>query len=298
MISHIDEFASGLAPDALTIYLGNYITEMGSVQALIDRSKTDPNLRVRMMGAERKGKPTWPAKYVMTDQEAKDTNKVSLETKKRRLGSTTYSAEMLNQPIDEATQEFPKRIFKYRTQREVDGLRTNNFLTIDTAISQRENADNTGFCDNSVDTENFWNLKAWGKKLLPKELIETIIFILHEKRHYVAIGIEKTMYLQVLKQFLDDEMRRRKVFLPIVELDHKQTMKEARIRGALQPRYESGSIYHVEYECEELEDELLRFPNSIHDDISDATAYQDQIAFPPDEEDEERIQKATEANYA
>lgn len=281
VIKHINEFATGLAPNAITIYLGNYITEFGSVQELIDRAKEDNNLRIRMVSVENEDRTasTWEDKYGMTDSDVEGTNKVSLESKKARFGTTVYAAEMLNQPIDIETQEFPKTLFKYRTAEEVDRLSTRNFLTVDTAVSEKTSADFSGFCDNRVDRENNWNLRAWRMKIPPNELIETL-FTLHKKNHYDSIGIEKTIYLQVLKPFLDREMRERNTFLPIVELDHRQTMKEARIR-ALQPRYESGSIYHVEGECRDLEDELLRFPNAVHDDVSDATQYQDQIAQPP-----------------
>lgn len=52
-----------------------------------------------MVNVEADGQPTWPAKYVMTDAEAVTTGKVSLEDKKRQLGSQVYAAEMMNQPI-------------------------------------------------------------------------------------------------------------------------------------------------------------------------------------------------------
>src|SRR5262249_23284648 len=93
----------------------------------------------------------------------------------------------------------------------------------------------------------------------------------------------KTIYLQALKPFLDEEQRKRGIFLPIVELEHKQVHKETRIRGLL-PRYQSGSIYHIEGECKDLEEELLTFPKSINDDVMDSEAYQLQIAAPPDPE--------------
>jgi phage terminase large subunit-like protein len=173
-------------------------------------------------------------------------------------------------------QEFQPHYFKVRTQEEVARLNTRNFLTIDTAISQKAHADFTGFCDNSVDTQNFWNLKAWRMKLGPKELID-MLFTLQDRRHYEKIGIEKTIYLQAIKPFLDEEMRKRNKFLPIVELQHNQIQKETRIRGLL-PRYESGSIFHIEGACRDLEEEALVFPQGVHDDVLDSTAYQLQIA--------------------
>jgi hypothetical protein len=36
----------------------------------------------------------------------------------------------------------------------------------------------------------------------------------------------------------------------------------------------------LEKECKDLEDELMRFPEAPHDDVSDAAAYQSDIARP------------------
>ena len=47
--------------------------------------------------------------------------------------------------------------------------------------------------------------------------------------------------------------------------------KEARIRSILQPRYSNLSIFHNNT-CNDLELELLKFPNWKHDDRIDALA--------------------------
>ena len=110
-------------------------------------------------------------------------------------------------------------------------------------MSKASQADYCGFCDNSVDSEQFWNVKAWRARLNPNELVDAL-FALHETRKYTSIGVEKTAYLDGLKPFLDSEQRLRGRFLPIVELKHNQTAKEIRIRGLI-PRYAAGSIRHL-----------------------------------------------------
>ena len=82
---HINEFASGLGATAIILYLGNYITEFGNIQELFNRAKTDNRLRIRAVSVIADSKPTWPAKYAMTTEEAKATGKVSLEDKKIQL---------------------------------------------------------------------------------------------------------------------------------------------------------------------------------------------------------------------
>jgi phage terminase large subunit-like protein len=99
------------------------------------------------------------------------------------------------------------------------------------------------------------------------------LFTLYKQDRPEKIGIEKTIYLQAIKPFLDEEQRKRNTFLPIVELEHNQVHKETRIRGLL-PRYESGSVFHIKGESKDLEEELLTFSKAINDDVMDALAYQ------------------------
>lgn len=208
------------------------------------------------------GQALWPDK-ISLDQ---------LWTIKSSLGLYDWLALYQQTPIASESQEFRREWFKEKSFQEVKRKPTRNFLTIDTAISKAASADYTGICRNYVDRENNWNLKAYRVRLDPKELID-LLFKLHLEDNYETIGIEKTIYYQTLKPFLDDECRKRNKFPHIVPLEHNQTAKELRIRGLI-PRYETGSIYHITGECKDLEEELLMFPKAIHDDVSDATAYQ------------------------
>jgi hypothetical protein len=156
---------------------------------------------------------------------------------------------------------------------------TMNYLTVDPALSKKASADKTGFCDNSVDKENFWNLKAWGERLDPHDLVERLFF-LHSQRNYQKIGIERTAYLDGLKPYIDDQMRKRNKFLPIIALSHQETAKEIRIRSLI-PRYASRSVFHIKGECTDLEEEMFTFPKGMTDDVLDATAYQLQLAKRP-----------------
>ena len=225
------------------------------------------------------GEPLWPEKYDLT----------ALEATKKTVGTYDWSSLYQQNPVLTENQEFKPAWFKEREQVEVDNIQTRKFLTIDTAISKASSADFTGICDNAVDINNFWNIKAWKVKVDPKELID-LLFTLQDKNHYEKIGIEKTIYTMVIKPFLDDEQRKRNKFLPIVDLHHNQVQKELRIRGLI-PRYESGSIFHIKGECVDLEDDLLTFPRGLHDDVADATAYQLQIAEAPFNDTEQQMEQ-------
>jgi hypothetical protein len=215
------------------------------------------------------GEALWPGRYDLS----------VLEGIRNTIGPYDWSALYQGSPILTEKQEFKPEWYKYITEEELEKRSTNKYLTIDTALSKKDQADYCGFCDNEVDKENFWNLRAWRVRLNADELVDTL-FSLQNKRHYTSIGIEKTAYTDGLKPFLDGEQKKRNKFLPIVELKHFQVNKEIRIRAII-PRYASGSIRHIKGQCAALEEEEFNFPFGKNDDVLDATAYQDQIAKEP-----------------
>lgn len=216
----------------------------------------------------KEGEPLWAAKFSLEQ----------LNRTKRTLGPYKWSALYQQNPVDSEAQEFKKPWFKYRSLEELARLATRNFLTIDPASAMRGDSDSIGAILNFVDRENKWNFLAWKLRMNAPELIN-FMFKIKADYGFEKAGIEEGVYQQVLKPFLDKEMRTRNVFFEIVELKHAQQQKVLRIRG-LVPYYSSGSIYHVEGFYSDLEDELLIFPKGAHDDVADAAAYQTQLAQP------------------
>jgi phage terminase large subunit-like protein len=270
VVDHISEFKGGLDATAKVLYLGNYITEFGSIQSLIDRAKTDDRLFIRNVPVELNGAPTWSEKYVMTNAEAEGSGKVSLEDKKKQLGSLVYSAEMLNQPVDEASAKFFRKWFKTKPVAYVDTIRTRKFILIDTALSKHAESDNTGIAKIWVDEQNNWYVAARRYRINPKTLID-LMFQFHDAG-FEKIGIEKTAYSEAIEPFIQEEMRVRGKYPHVIQLSHGGVNKEVRIEG-LVPRYEVGQMFHIEGECDDLEEELLKFPRSPHDDVVDAVRY-------------------------
>lgn len=275
---HITEAMSGMSPEGSILYLGNYITEYGNIQYVMDRAKEDDKLRIRNVPVVIGNKPAWEGKYVMTDIEAEETGKVSIEDKRRQLGSQVFSYEMMNMPIDDSVAEFKKEFIITAGEDDLKHINYNTVISIDTAVSEKDSADFTGITICRVSTDNKWYITAYKLKVNPKDLIEHI-FYLWETYKPSLIGVEKTVYLLAIKPFLDDEMRRRSKFISIRELDHKQTQKETRIR-ALIPRWESKSIVLVGNN-DDLLTEMRTFPRGNHDDVLDSLAYCEQIAYKP-----------------
>jgi hypothetical protein len=233
---------------------------------ILENEELKNKCKVIHFPAIKDGKALWPERY--------DLN--VLEGIRNTIGPYDFAALYQGSPILTEKQEFKPEWYKYITEEELERLNTNKYLTIDTALSKKDQADYCGFCDNEVDNQNFWNLKAWHTRMNADELID-MLFTLQAKRHYVSIGIEKTAYTDGLKPFLDSEQRKRNRFLPIKELKHNQAAKELRIRNLL-PRYASGSIRHIKGQCATLEEEEFNFPFGKNDDVLDATAYQIQLA--------------------
>lgn len=227
------------------------------------------------------GDTLWPSKFSLEQM-----NKT-----KKTLGSYKWSALYQQNPVDEENKDFKQEWFKYRTLEEVRALSTRNYMTIDSRGKDdvKKGKDFHGITRNYADAEGKWNLRSERRKINGTELID-LMFRYHAEDHYEKIGFEDTAYYQGLKPLLEQEMQKRGVYLPIVELQHF-TNKELRILS-LVPRYEFGGVYHVlvngSNDCVDLEEELLRFPRAVNDDASDSAAMQNEVseqAYPDDESD-------------
>jgi len=217
-----------------------------------------------------------------------------LDDQKQSQGSYIFSTQYLNSPVDDETAVFKKSSIKYYSIKErvympegydekkpVYTLKDMNvYMSIDPAISKRKTGDFTGITVTAVDPESRkFVLHARKYKVQPKEMIDEI-FNLWELYQPNEIGIETAVFQTMLQIFLMDEMRRRRKYLPIVELKANTIKsKEMRIRS-LQPEFENGMVY-IKPEMQDLEDELLRFPVGQHDDIIDSLAYQTGMWFTP-----------------
>lgn len=258
------------------LYLGNHFSDLGVIQDLVNKS---PRMYYQNNPIYYNGKPTWEAKYAMSDVEAKAEGKVSIEQIRRDSeNSLVFEQEYMNTPMSEEHRIFKKSLFRH-VKELPEGERFVTFVTIDPAFTKNSTSDNTGVAIVHVDSKGFWYARAFKYKLSPKELVE-MVFTLYDRYKPEKIGIEKFSFTQGLKPYMDDEQRRRGKFLPLVELEHGGTSKETRITGLLS-YYESETIKHIEGECADLEAELIRFPLGEHDDVADALAYMPKIAYKP-----------------
>lgn len=120
IIDHYNEVKRGMSTDAGILILGNYISETGVIQHVMDRVMSNPRGIVRNIPVVDPvtSEIAWRSKYVATDEEAVSLNRnipnpkqyvVSLQSKRRDLGEATYRENMLNDPAGAAEPFFDRR---------------------------------------------------------------------------------------------------------------------------------------------------------------------------------------------
>ena len=202
-----------------------------------------------------------------------------LQQLKKEKGPYEFAAQYENNCVPEESAKFKQKWFQMVGEEELKYRDINYFTMVDPAIAQKEDSDKTAIVTIAVDEFNNWFIRSimWGH-LLPSEIISAI-FDNWELFHPKKIGVEMVAFQKSLQYALKDEMRRRNIFLPIVELKADKA-KGQRIEGLI-PRYANGSVYHLQ-QCPHraiLEEELVWYPRGKHDDIIDALAYGLQIAY-------------------
>lgn len=207
----------------------------------------------------------------------------NLESKRIEIGSYDFSCLYLNEPVDDEIADFKRSWFENRYEEaDLQNKKLATFITIDNAPSTKKGTDYQGIIVNSVDTENRWYLRHVERfKGNTPELINKI-FELYKKWKPQKIGVEQKAFDDLIKPYLDEEKRKRDIYFSIEELMDKGIRKEDRIRGRLQGRFESKSIFLKKIPDDDtnaLIDELTRFPKSQYDDLADALQYQTEIAY-------------------
>jgi len=203
-----------------------------------------------------------------------------LDEQRKAQGSYLFSVLYQNSPVDDENAVFKKGDFRY-WEGELyplqDGKRVllNIYILIDRAFSTKDSADYTGcVCVGVSHSGNIYVLEAERHKFGLQDLFNLITGWLRKygEDRVRKVGIE-TINWEEVDQYFSQEMRKRNsYFLKERLMPDNEKSKKARIRDALQARYENHAVLHKKGMIE-LEDELLRFPTATHDDILDALAY-------------------------
>ena len=188
----------------------------------------------------------------------------ALETIRRTQGSYMFANQYLNQIIPEDEMRFKKEWFRYYNS--VPKNR-DTVIFVDPAIGQEDHHDFTGICVVHGDEDMRWYVEVAKRlKMTPTQIVG-VIFELCEMYKPRLIGIEDVAYQKAMLYTLLEEMKIRKMSIPVVGVKPPtDKTKEMKIMSVLVPRMEYGRIFFNQG-LHDLEHELLTFPRGAHDDI-------------------------------
>lgn len=214
-----------------------------------------------------------------------------LARQRKIQGSYIFAHQYLNEIIPGDDQDFKREWLVY--YKELPKIK-NTFAFIDPAISLDLAACYTAFVVVDVDVENNWYLKAARRVRITATQTIKLIFDLQEIYKCTRIGIEGVAYQMALMHFLDAEMRKRRITVPVVPITRgPDKSKNMRIRS-LVPRFEWQRIL-VKPGLTDFEDEYMKFPRGTFVDILDALSSVEEIAFPA--EPEKKLDKPPSPNH-
>lgn len=204
-----------------------------------------------------------------------------LEDVKKKQGSRIFSAQYLNEPVDDESATFKRKDIVRREWDLVKDRPINWYLSIDPSY-EGEYSDYAALVIAGMDFQrDLYVRHVTRKKMTYADIIQEA-FALYTRFQPKMVLLETIATQKSIMYELNNEMKRRNAWLPLHEINHRTQKKEERIR-ALAPFYEFGHIFHIK-ECSQIDDleyELIHFPRGKHDDVVDALASVLEFAAPP-----------------
>jgi len=225
----------------------------------IEAGKLDDWVGFRFSCWKPDGTPLWPENWP----------KEALETKKRKVGSNTFSTEMENEPLSDEEriiriQWIHAHWYEPFERPQISDLR--RYAGIDPSTGAH---DLMGIVSVGVDKQGIiWELDSWGERCSETQLVATLI-LKHLLFRYELIAWEDVAFQKIYKNYVMKLSAEKGVYLPIQGVKPGGASKESRIRK-LSPLIENGIIRIRKSGSEELVDQLWNFPKHTYDDIPDA----------------------------
>lgn len=205
----------------------------------------------------------------------------TLNRKWEAMDDELFFSQYLLDPTPQGASAFNAEWFRFYNDLPREAL--NFFIAVDPSTATKH-GDYSAIVVVAVDSYQRWYVvELLRDKINPGELID-FLFMLNDRYHPMAIGIETVAFQNVLMHFLQEAQIRQNKFLPVRQLRTSTGVtKEQRIRS-LVPYFKQGQIFFPHPPpsgVEVLIQELKRFPKARHDDTPDALAYIPQLVIAP-----------------
>lgn len=216
----------------------------------------------------RKGDPLHEARYPLA----------ALERIKKAVGPRVWQALYQQNPVAEDGEYFRKDMFRWydgsaEERHKLVPMRT--YSAWDFAIGKGDRNDWTVGIVVGIDAEdNMHVLDMRRGRWDSFQIVENILDV-HRRWKPETIGMEKGQLSMAIGPYLNKRIREERLYdLHVKDLPTGRRDKEARAR-AIQGRMEQGRVQFPKDEpwVSTLQQEMLRFPNGVHDDCVDALAW-------------------------
>jgi predicted phage terminase large subunit-like protein len=268
--SHWKLLYSLLDPGKVLIIIGTRWHFVDLYQEILDNHRADYNVIIRRAIKE-DGTAFFPQRLPLEE----------LEKIKQKQGSAHFSNQYMNEPISADDATFKRENMVRREWEIVKDRPINWYMLVDPSF-EGPYSDRAALVVCGMDYQrDIYVRHVLAKKMTYSQIIDNM-FDLNNRYQPKVIGIKIVGAVKSLMYELNNEQKRRGVWLPVRELKDSKNSKEERIKG-LAPFYEFGHAFHLK-DCPQLldlEDELLKFPVGQNDDIIDAYASLLEIATPP-----------------
>lgn len=203
-----------------------------------------------------------------------------LEDVKRKQGTSIFSKQYLNEPVDDENATFKRSNMIRKPWAEVKDLPINWYMSVDPSY-EGEYSDYTAMIIAGMDHQRQLYVRHLLRaKMTYADIIQNM-FDLWGRFKPKMILLETLGAQKSIMYELNNQQKLKGTWLPIQEIRQRPTAKEERIR-ALAPFYEFHRIFHIK-ECPQLDDleyELSTFPSGKHDDMIDALSTILEVATP------------------
>ena len=214
-----------------------------------------------------------------------------------------YSQEYLNYPVDESTSYFQRDYFIEIPKHALDAIRHKEkklvyYAAVDFAISTKERSDYTVIAIAGMDSDGIMNIVDIRRGRWDALQIVDEMFAVQKKYSPYYFVTERGAIEKAIGAILKREQLARQVYMSLYPMTPTKD-KQSRARS-FQARFKAGGVKFdktAEW-YSGLEEELIRFPKSRHDDQVDALSWlglvvdQVQTADSPEEEEEYEYQQA------